>query len=95
MGSMDKQTVLAHFLESVDTQVPRWDYQRNSDQILVVTRDLMEVGEKTKVECSEQFQVQHLYPQAIEDVLEEILQRTLQYQTTKGNYEMDPIIQPQ
>lgn len=34
----------------------------------MVTKNLMEVEEKTKVEYSEQFQVQHFDPQATEEV---------------------------
>jgi len=55
----------------------------------------MEADEKTKVEYLEQFQVQNLDPQATEEVLNELLRRTLQYQTMKGNYEMDSMVQPQ
>jgi hypothetical protein len=54
----------------------------------------MEVDEKTKVGYSEQFQVQNLDPQVTEEVLDELLGRTLQYQTMKGNYEMDSMVQP-
>jgi len=55
----------------------------------------MEADEKIKVEYSKQFQVQDLDPQATEEVLYELLGRTLQYQITKGNCEMDSMVQPQ
>ena len=49
----------------------------------------MEADEKTKVEYSEQFQIQDLDPQVTEEVPNELLGRTLQYQKMKGNYEME------
>ena len=50
----------------MDSPVSGYDYQRNSDQILEVTRNLMEADEKTKVGYSKQFQVQHIDPQVTE-----------------------------
>lgn len=77
MGLVDKQLVFANFRESADSRVSEWDYQRNLDQMLGVTRSLMEVDEKTKVGYLEQIQVQHLDPQATEEVLDKLLGRTL------------------
>jgi len=54
----------------------------------------MEAGENTKVGYSEQFQVQHLDPQATEEFPDELLGSTLQYQTMEGNYEMESMVQP-
>lgn len=49
----------------------------------------MEADKKTKVRYSKKFQVQRLDPQATKEAPNELLGGTLQYQTTKGNYEMD------
>jgi len=54
----------------------------------------MEENEKTRVVYSEQFKVQHLDPHVTKESPDEILGRTLQYQTKKGNYEMDSRVQP-
>jgi len=54
----------------------------------------MEVEEKTGVGYLEQPQVQNLDLQVIEEALDELLGRTLQYQSMKGNCEMDSMVKP-
>jgi len=59
-----------------------------------VTRNPKVVDEKQGVGFLGQSQVQNLELQVTEEVVDELLVKTLQYQTMKGNFGVNSMVQP-
>jgi len=71
------------------------DSQGFLDQTLEVTKNMKVVDEKQGVGCLGHSKVQSLELRVTEEVPDEILVKTLQYQTMKGNLGINSMVQPQ